>query len=619
MTAVRLSEEFKFELVLQHCTEGYRVADELGNRKMWVSLTLVDSPGGKPEVLGLLEENAAILHKAGVKLAINTDDFITESRFFLRTGAIAVRGGLSEDAALKALTLHGAEMLHLEDRCGSLEKGKDADFVVLSGRPFSVYTRVLQTCIEGEKVFDRNENIDWTYQTGGFALADKKRLPRRAPDAKPQAAVKTPDVPAEAPPMNGTPKRLVIYAGRVHTVANGSIDNGAILIENGKIAFVGPRNELNLPPHTPVLSAAVVTPGLIDAHTVMGLSGILNLPKADQDQDEMSDANQADLRVLDSFNPNEPLLDYIRQQGVTVIHAMPGRANVIAGQTGVFRTYGTTAEKMALKFPAGILVNLGEIPKGSYAGKLPSTRMGTAGLVRTAFSQASSHARKRAADEDKRPAPNLKLEALEPALRGDIPVIFSAHRADDLLTSLRLAHEFKLHPILSLATEAYLITPALVDSKSPVIVHPPMQRPASMETINGCLGNAAALADKKIPFVIGTAFEGYVPKTRVLRYEAAIAMVNGLGFERTLRSITLDAAKLLGIDDRYGSIQPGKVADLVLYDGDPFEHTTHVMQTLMDGRVVWDRNEYLRLPFARRVLNAVGTGGADYGCCLGVW
>src|SRR6516225_9934704 len=185
MTAVRLSEEFGFELVLQHCTEGYRIAEELARRGIWVSLTLVDSPGGKPEVLGLLEENAAILHKAGVKVAINTDDFITESRFFLRTGAIAVRGGLSEDAALKALTLHGAEMLHLEDRCGSLDKGKDADFAILSGPPFSVYTQVLETYIDGVKVFDRGQRQDWAYQTGGFGVAESRRLPPMPNAAKP--------------------------------------------------------------------------------------------------------------------------------------------------------------------------------------------------------------------------------------------------------------------------------------------------------------------------------------------------------------------------------------------------------------------------------------------------
>src|SRR5437762_10999004 len=143
MTAVRLSEEFGFELVIQHGTEGYRIADELARRKIPVSLTLVDSPGGKLEVAGLLEENAAILEKAGVPVAINTDDFITESRFFLRTGAIAVRGGMSEASALKALTLAPAKMLHLEKHVGSLEAGKDADFAILSGPPFSVYTQVL--------------------------------------------------------------------------------------------------------------------------------------------------------------------------------------------------------------------------------------------------------------------------------------------------------------------------------------------------------------------------------------------------------------------------------------------------------------------------------------------
>src|SRR5262249_28722034 len=159
---------------------------------------------------------------------------------------------------------------------------------------------------------------------------------------------------------------------------------------------------------TPVLTAAVVTPGLIDAHTVVGVSGQLNVI-ADQDQDELSDPNQADLRVLDGFNPNEPLLEYLRMQGVTVVHALPGRANVIAGQTGIFRTSGHNAEQMAIRFPAGILVNLGEVPKASYPNKLPTTRMGTASLVRTAFAQAQTDARKRAAakDDDKRPPRNL--------------------------------------------------------------------------------------------------------------------------------------------------------------------------------------------------------------------
>jgi imidazolonepropionase-like amidohydrolase len=618
MTAMRLADEFGFELVLQHCTEGYRLAREIAKRKIPASLTLVDSPGGKLEVVGLLEENAALLDKAGVKVAINTDDFITESRFFLRTGAIAVRGGMSEDAALRALTLHGAQILHLEDRLGSLAKGKDADFVVLSGPPFSVYSHVLETYIDGKRVFNRSRQKDWAFQTGGFALADPERLPKCPASVKPLSAVKCPPAPDKAPSLKGRPKRFAVFAGRIHTVAKGMITNGAILVEDGKIRYVGPRSGVKLRPETPVVTAAEVTPGLIDCHAVVGLSGKLNIP-ADQDQDEISDPNQADLRVLDSFNPNEPFLQFVREQGVTVVHALPGRANVIAGQTGIFRTHGRTAEQMKLRFPAGILVNLGEIPKQTYTGRAPSTRMGTASLVRNALAQARANARKRAAakEEDKQPPPNLKLEALELALARKVPVVFSAHRADDLATALRLAREFKLRAVLSLATEAYLIPDTVAAAKVPVVVHPTMQRVSTMETFNGHLGNAAALADHKIPVSIGTAFEGYVPKTRVLRHEAAVAMINGLGFDRALRAITLDAARMLAIDDRFGSIEPGKVADLVLYDGDPFEHITHVTHTIMGGRVVYDRAEYLKLPFTRRALPLTSGGGV--GCCMGIW
>ncbi len=618
MTAIRLAKEFDFELVLQHCTEGYRIVEELVREKIPVSLTLVDSPGGKLEVAGLLEENAAILSKAGVKVAINTDDSITESRFLLRTGAIAVRGGMSEDAALRALTLHPAQMLHLDDRLGSLEKGKDADFVVLSGPPFSVYTKVLQTYIDGKCVFDRSKQQDWSYQTGGFALRERDRLPKCPPDAKPLPTVDAPLRRLNHKPWRSNTARFAILAGRIDPVRTKSISNGVILIENGRIKAVGPASDVKVPDGWPVLTAAVATPGLIDAHTVVGLSGAANVG-ADQDQDEMSDPNQADLRVLDSFNPREPLLEFLCREGVTVVHAVPGRANVIAGQTGIFRTSGRTAESMTLRFPAGLLVNLGEVPKSSYSNRPPTTRMGTAALLRTALMQARNHARKAAAakSEDKRPPYNPKFEALNLALDGKVPVVFAAHRADDLCTALRLAKEFKLSPRLDLATEGYLVADCLAEAKAPVVVHPTMQRPGSMETYHSQLCNAAVLADRHIPLAIGTGFEAYVPKTRVLRHEAAMAMVNGLGYDRALRAITLDAARILGIDKDRGSIETGKIADLVLFDGDPFEHATHVTHTLVEGRVVFDRGEYLQLPFARRALPLTGGGGV--GCCLGIW
>ncbi len=627
MTAVRLAGEFGFELVLHHVTEGYRVADELAKRKIPVSLTLIDSPGGKAEVAGLLEENAAILDKAGVLVAINTDDSITESRFFLRTGALAVRGGMPEDAALRALTINPAKMMHLDGRLGSLEAGKDADFVVLSGPPFSVYTKVLQTYIDGKKVFDGSKPLDQSYQTGGFALADRGRLPKPPAPVKPPPPVREASPEARFKEFRDAPRRYVVHASRVHTVANGTIEDGLVYVEDGRIKAVGPRDKVDVPAGLPELRAAVVTPGLIDAHSVVGLSGALNI-MADQDQDEKSDPNQADLRALDGFNPREGLLEFLRSQGVTVIHAVPGPVNVIAGQSGIFRTSGHTAETMSLRMPAGLLINLGEIPKAAYPGKAPTTRMATAALVRTALAQARDYQRKKAAaKDDKAPPTNPKLEALALALDKKVPVVFAAHRADDLETALRLAKEFGLDARLDLATEGYLIADRLSAAGVPVVVHPPMQRAGSVETYNTSLCNAAVLADRKIPLAISTGFEGYVPKTRVLRYEAALALVNGLGYERTLSAITLDAAKILGIDKDYGSLEPGKVADLVLFDpdggtpslpADPFEYTSHVSKTIMAGRVVYDRSEYLKLPYARRALPLTSEGGG-VGCCMGVW
>lgn len=170
VTALRLREEFGFDLVLQHVSEGYMVADRIAAAQVPVSVIVVDSPGGKLEAANLGLVNAGILERAGVRVAIHTDDPITSSRLLLRSAALAVRGGMSERGALRAITLEAARMLRLDGRIGSLEDGKDADFVVLSGEPFSVYTKVIETWIDGERVFDRADPDDLRYAVGGFAL-----------------------------------------------------------------------------------------------------------------------------------------------------------------------------------------------------------------------------------------------------------------------------------------------------------------------------------------------------------------------------------------------------------------------------------------------------------------
>jgi imidazolonepropionase-like amidohydrolase len=607
MTTVRIAEEFGFELVIQHGTEGYRIADILAKKKIPVSVTLIDAPGGKAETIGLLDENPAILDKAGVQVAINTDDSITESRFFLHTGAIAVRGGMSEAAALKAMTLTPAKLMHLDHRVGSLEKGKDADFVVLSGPPFSTYTRVKQTYIDGKKVFD--EATDRAYQAGGFMLPAGEKLPALAAVDAPQPVA----TPGRFMTPKGPPKRTIVLAGRIHTGVGQPMEGGIITIEDGRITDIRPHRAFAVPEDALVLTATEVTPGMIDTFCVAGLTGAWNIP-ADQDQDELSDPNQADLRVMDGFNPVEPLLEFLQAQGITVVHTTPGRQNVIAGRSGIFRTDGPTIESAGLKPVAALLVNLGEAPKSAYKGKAPDTRMGTAAIIRKAFTDAQAYKAKPPA------AKNPKLEALVPALEGKIPVYFAAHRKDDIQTALRIAAEFKLKPVIALGTEAYRMTDELKKAGVPVVVHPTMQRAgSSMETLHSFTGNAAALSAAKVPFTICTGFEGYVPKVRVLRHEAAMAAgAGGLDPEAALRAVTIDAAKLLGIEKDYGSIEKGKVADLVLYDGDPFEHATHVTQTIMAGRVVYNRDDYLKMPYERRILPFLA-GGAGGGCCLGQW
>jgi imidazolonepropionase-like amidohydrolase len=473
---------------------------------------------------------------------------------------------------------------------------------------------VLQTWIDGRLLFDRAKKLDWAHQAGGFALGDRSRLPRIPPDAKPLPAVKAPDRPNGAAKPTASTRRLAVLAGRLHTVSTGIINDAVVLIEDGKITDVGPRGKVAIPKDMPVLTAAVVTPGLIDANSCVGISGGFNVP-ADQDQDEKSDPNQADLRVLDAFNPDEMLLEYVRREGVTTIHTVPGRQNVFAGQSGLFRTTGRTAERMALRVPAGLLINLGELPKSAYPNKAPTTRMATAALVRSAFVKARNYARKRSGKE--KPPADAKLDALALALARKIPVWFAAHRSDDILTALRIAREFNLDARLMLATEAYLVADEIAKAKVPVVVHPTMQRVGgSMETFHSQLCNAWVLAAKKVPLALGTGFEGYVPKTRVLRHEAAVAAVNGLGHERALAAVTIEAAKVLGVEKTRGSIEKGKVADLVLYDGDCFEHATHVTYTIAVGRVVYDRGEVLAIPFARRALPLSAFGG-EPGCCLG--
>jgi len=377
---------------------------------------------------------------------------------------------------------------------------------------------------------------------------------------------------------------LAVHGETVHTMAGDAITNGVVLIRDGKIAEVGLAGEIEIPAGFRTLEAKVVTPGLIDAHTVVGIAGYLN-QSHDQEQIERSAAIQPDLRAVDAYDARERLIEWVREFGVTTIHTGHGPGALVSGQTMIAKTRGRTVDEALVKPFAMLAVTIGDSARGRD-NKSPGTRAKMAAMLRAELLKAQAYAREReSADEDKKPDRDLELEVLASVLAGEIPLLVTAQRSRDILTALRIADELDLEIVLDGAAESYEVLDQIREAGVPVIVHPTMYR-ARAETENLSFETASKLVAAGIPTALQSGFEGYVPKTRVVLLEAGMAAAHGLGFEQALGAITLEAAKILGINDRVGSIEPGKDGDLALYDGDPFEYATHCVGVVIEGEVV---------------------------------
>lgn len=371
----------------------------------------------------------------------------------------------------------------------------------------------------------------------------------------------------------------------VYTMTGAPIENGIVLISEGRIERVGPADAVDLPQGYEVREAAVVTPGLVDARNVVGLAGMYNQP-SDQDQLDKSDPIQPDLRALDAYNAREGLVAWVRELGVTTMNTGPAPGALVSGQTMIVKTVGDTVDQAAVRPGAMMTFTVGSGVSDNFDS--PGTRSKGISLIRQALSDARAYGRKKdQADDDKKSDVDLGKEALLKVLDGEMPAVVTANRAHDITTALRLADEFGLDMILSGAAEAYLVLDEIKAAGVPVLLHPTMARPAG-ERANAAFDTAAKLRDADIPFAIQGGYESYVPKTRVVLFEAAIAASNGLSRMEALAAVTSSAAGILGIDDRVGTLEAGKDADLVLFDGDPFEYTTHVCAVFVAGEVVSD-------------------------------
>ena len=399
---------------------------------------------------------------------------------------------------------------------------------------------------------------------------------------------------------------IAVRARVVYTMAGSPIEDGVVVVRGGKIAAVGPAGGVEIPEGVRVLQASVATPGLVDARSTVGLSGIYNV-EHDQDQLERSRPIQPELRALDAYNAREPLVEYLRSFGVTTVHTGHAPGELVSGQTIVVKTVGNTVEEALLKSPAAVVATLSPAAQKG-GGKSPGTRGKMVSMLRQELIRAREYMEKRDRAEDETEADDadaddsggeideprskggvdLKKEALAGVLRGEVPLMVTANRVQDIASALRLRDEFGFKLILDMGAEAYLMADELAEAGVPVIVHPTMYR-ATGETQNLTFENAARLADAGVTVAMQSGYESYVPKTRVVLFEAAMAAANGLGFERALRSCTIDAAELIGVGDRVGSLEVGKDGDIALYDGDPFEYATHCVKVVIDGVVVSER------------------------------
>jgi imidazolonepropionase-like amidohydrolase len=379
--------------------------------------------------------------------------------------------------------------------------------------------------------------------------------------------------------------QLAIRGETVYTMAGPAIRDGVVLVgADGRIQDVGPAARVRIPAGYRTLTARVVTPGLVDAHTVVGLAGHLNQPH-DQDQLERTDPIQPGLRAVDAYNAREELVAWLRQLGVTTLHTGHGPGALVSGQTMVVKTRGEHVGEALVDSVAMVAFTLGPEVAANYPARVGTRSRGVA-LVRAELVKAGEYARKRAAAEaGKEPPRDLGLEVLARVLAGEIPALVTAQRVSEILAALRLQQEFGFRLILDGAAESYLVLDQIRAAGVPVILHPTMARHSGTLT-NATLETAAKLAAAGIPFALQSGYEGYVPKTRVVLFEAAMAAAHGLSFERALASITIDAARIIGLAGRIGSLERGKDGDVVLFDGDPFEYTTHVCGVVIEGVVV---------------------------------
>jgi imidazolonepropionase-like amidohydrolase len=615
---LRVADHFGFKVKsLQHVLEGYKIAPEIAAHGASCS-TFSDWWAYKIEAYDAIPFNAALLQEAGATVCMKSDSNELMRHLYQEAAKAMKYGGLSETDALKMITLNGAKQLGLEKRIGSIEEGKDADIAVFSAHPLSSYARCELVLVEGEVYFQRANG------------EPKSALPAY----EPPAGKRGPEVTAKHIERNPNGK-YVITGVTVHSITGPPLVNAAVVVAGGKIATITTELQVQGDPpaaviqqgdgHVRKLEGATIVnakglhlyPGMIDAGTVVGLTE-LGSARETQDYAEGGDF-QPDLRAAIGVNPDSELIPVTRANGVLTVVTRPGGAT-IAGQSALLNLFGWVPQEMIvvdpltlhIEFPTAAMGGFGMDPNVPMMGRAIARKQRDEKLrkAKDLFKQAVAYDSGRTAGGGRLVDP--RLEALVPYAKGDKPVVIQANRKDDISEALKFADELKLKMILSGGLDAWKVADELKKRNIPVIVGPIMAMPQeAYDPYDAPYACAAKLHAAGVPFCIRS---GGSTNTRNLPYEAAMAVSYGLPVDEGLKAVTLYPAQILGVADRLGAIETGKMANLTLADGDILQATTQVHAVFINGTPLEPTSKQTRLyERYRQRLSEVKEGKAKLG------
>ncbi len=602
---INLSKEFGYKISsFHHAVEAYKVRDLLAKNEVCASMWS-DWWGFKLEAYDGIKENIALVFDAKGCAIVHSDDpngiqrLNQEAAKAMRAG---LRAGIKIDRtdAVKWLTLNPARALGIDKVTGSLEPGKNADVVIWSGDPFSVYARAEQVFIDGAKLYDRSAVLPprdfMTGLTGPVPDTPTGPVPGAGVPAKIAASGSTniPSADGKKPNILGVQRKpsgmgsgpvsgpiVAITNARILTAAGQAIERGTVVMRGGTIIAVGA--DVTVPADARVIDGAnkVVTPGFIESYTNLGIVEISLSAEGTADQATTDPELGAAFNVVDAFNPRATAIPVTRMEGVTRALVAPGSTrHIFQGQAAVFDLAGDHVPGSITRAPAAMMGSLGEAGAGLAGGSRASAMLRLREVLQDALDFNRNRTAWNTGQRREYARGRLDLEALRPVVTGELPIAIQANRASDLLAALRLAEEFKLRLILIGAAEGWMVADQLAAARVPVVVKPLTDIP-SFEALGASLENAARLQKAGVQVAISS-FETH--RAGTLRQEAGNAISNGMAPDAALLAVTLSPARIWGVSDRTGSLEVGKDADLVVWSGDPFELTSSAEQVFIRGR-----------------------------------